>query len=167
SESRHSMQARSPPGKLDVFVSGTPEPQRVRPADVWRLAVPYWQSEERGRASLLLGGVITLTLSLVFILVQINDWNRAFYEALQDYDFAAFGPLLLRFSVLAALYIIGAVYKLYFTQMLEMRWRTWLTRRCVTTWLDRRVYYHLELEPHATDNPDQRIADDLRLFTSG
>jgi len=139
----------------------------VQVADVWRLAAPYWHSEERWRARMLLGGVVALTLGLVFILVQLNDWNREFYEALQNYDFAAFGPLLLRFSILAALYIIGAVYKLYFTQMLEMRWRAWLTQRCVTTWLERRVYYHLELEPGATDNPDQRIADDLRLFTSG
>jgi vitamin B12/bleomycin/antimicrobial peptide transport system ATP-binding/permease protein len=136
------------------------------PGAAWRLAAPYWRSEERWRARLLLILIVALTLGLVFILVLINDWNRQFYEALQNYDFAAFGPLLLRFAVLASLYIIGAVYKLYFTQMLEMRWRIWLTRRFLSTWLDNRVYYQLELDPRGTDNPDQRIADDLRLFTA-
>jgi putative ATP-binding cassette transporter len=132
----------------------------------WRLVAPYWQSEERWRARLLLGVIVALTLGLVFILVQLNEWNREFYEALQNHDFAAFGPLLLRFTAYASVYIIGAVYKLYFTQMLEMRWRVWLTRHFVTAWLSEHVYYHLELQPRGTDNPDQRIAEDLRLFTT-
>jgi vitamin B12/bleomycin/antimicrobial peptide transport system ATP-binding/permease protein len=136
------------------------------PGDAWRLAWPYWRSEERWRARLLLALIVALTLALVFILVLLNDWNRQFYEAIQDRDFAAFGPLLLRFSVLAALYIVGAVYKLYFTQMLEIGWRVWLTRQFVSSWLNYRVYYRLELDPGGTDNPDQRIADDLRLFTT-
>jgi putative ATP-binding cassette transporter len=134
--------------------------------DAWRLARPYWYSEERWSARLLLLLVVGLTLGQVGILVFLNDWNRLFYEALATYDFAAFGPLLLRFGILAGLYIIGAVYNLYFTQMLEIRWRVWLTRRFIRDWLDYRVYYRLELDPQGTDNPDQRIADDLRLFTT-
>jgi putative ATP-binding cassette transporter len=134
--------------------------------DAWQLVVPYWRSEERWQARLLLALIVALTLGLVYILVLLNDWNREFYQSLQSYNFAAFGPLLLRFSILAALYIVGAVYKLYFTQMLEMRWRVWLTRRFMSMWLDYRVYYRLELDPQGTDNPDQRIADDLRLFTT-
>jgi putative ATP-binding cassette transporter len=140
---------------------------RVHPnLDAWRLVFPYWQSEQRWRARALLGVIVALTVGGVVILVQINDWNRAFYEALQNYDFAAFGPLLLRFCVLAALYIVAAGYKQYFTQKLEMHWRTWLTQRFVTNWLHQRVYYHLELQPQGTDNPDQRIGEDLRLFTT-
>jgi vitamin B12/bleomycin/antimicrobial peptide transport system ATP-binding/permease protein len=134
--------------------------------DAWRLARPYWYSEERWPARLQLLLVVSLTLGQVAILVLLNDWNRLFYNALQTYDFAAFGPLLLRFGILAGLYIVGAVYSLYFTQRLEMRWRVWLTHRFVRDWLDYRVYYRLELQPGNTDNPDQRIADDLRLFTT-
>src|SRR5688500_7042356 len=84
--------------------------------DAWRLTAPYWRSEERWRARGLLALIVALTLGLVFILVLINDWNRQFYEALQDRNLPAFGPLLLRFCILATLFIIGAVYKLYFTQ---------------------------------------------------
>src|SRR5215471_2009092 len=135
-------------------------------AQAWQLAAPYWRSEERWRARILLALIVGLSLGLVFILVQLNDWNRQFYEALQNHDFAAFGPLLVRFGVYAALYITGAVYKLYFTQMLEMRWRVWLTKQFVGACLCHRVYPRPELEPRGTDNPHQRIAEDLRLFTS-
>jgi vitamin B12/bleomycin/antimicrobial peptide transport system ATP-binding/permease protein len=136
----------------------------VRPA--WQLILGYWRSEERWRARLLLAVIVGLTLGLVGLLVILNDWQREFYEALQNHDFAAFGPLLLRFTLLATLFIVGSVYKLYFTQMLEMRWRAWLTRRFLGDWLGRQAYYRLALENRATDNPDQRIAEDLRLFTS-
>lgn len=133
---------------------------------VWRLAAPYWSSEERWRARGLLAAIVGLTLGLVYILVLLNDWNRSFYNALEQRDFGAFQELLLRFSILAAIYITAAVYKLYFTQMLEMRWRAWLTQEYIRDWLQEQVYYRLELQSYGTDNPDQRIAEDLRIFAS-
>ena len=134
---------------------------------VWNLARPYWFSEERWRARGLLAAILALTLGLVYIAVLFNDWNREFYNALEQKNFADFKDLLLYFSFLAAVYIAAAVYKIYLTQMLEMRWRVWLTRQYLGDWLDKQVYYRLELGNHGTDNPDQRIADDLRLFTDG
>ncbi|HEY3111556.1 MAG TPA: ABC transporter ATP-binding protein/permease [Chloroflexota bacterium] len=132
----------------------------------WRLIIAYWwRSEERWRARLLLGLIVGLTLALVGILVFLNSWNREFYEALQNKDFGAFGPLLLRFTILVAIFILGSVYKLYWTQMLEMRWRAWLTRGFVESWLERQAYYRIALDNRASDNPDQRIAEDLRGFT--
>ncbi len=131
----------------------------------WRLAAPYWSSEERWRARLLLTTIVTLTLGLVFLTVQYNDWNRSFFEAIQDKDFESFGPLLLRFGVLAGLFIVGAVFRRYLMLMLQMRWRIWLTRRFLDGWLDNQVYYRLEVAKGNADNPDQRIADDLRMFT--
>src|SRR5262245_47541275 len=133
---------------------------------VWRLARPYWFSEERWRARLLLGAVVLLSLGLVYLLVLFNEWRRLFYNALEQRNYADFSALLLRFSILATLYIVAAVYRLYLRQMLEMRWRVWMTRRYVAAWMDKQVYYRLELEHHGTDNPDQRIAEDLRLVTS-
>jgi putative ATP-binding cassette transporter len=71
------------------------------------------------------------------------------------------------FCYLAALYIGAVVYETYLEQMLQMRWRIWLTKQYLGDWLGNQVYYRLELESRGTDNPDQRIAEDLRLFTSG
>jgi len=134
---------------------------------VWSLVSPYWRSDQRLIASGLLAAVVTLTLGSVYFSVLFNDWYRQFYDALEQRDLGSFQHLLLYFCVLAAINIVAAVYRLYLTQMLEMRWRTWLTHRYLRSWLSDDVYYRLELENRGTDNPDQRIAEDLRNFTTG
>ncbi len=133
--------------------------------DVWALAHPYWFSEERWSARGLLLIIIVLNLGIVGLEVLFNDFNRRFYNALQEYDAAAFLPLLARFTVIAVVWIVAVAYRLWLRQMLEMRWRRWMTDRYVERWLAGRHYYRLQLEGGATDNPDQRIADDMRLFT--
>jgi vitamin B12/bleomycin/antimicrobial peptide transport system ATP-binding/permease protein len=134
---------------------------------VWKLTRPYWRSEERWRARGLLAAILALTLGIVYINVLLNNWNREFYNSLEQKNYADFQALILYFCLLAAIYIAAAVYKLYLTQALEMRWRVWLTRQYLGEWLDKQVYYRLELANRGTDNPDQRIAEDLRLFTDG
>jgi putative ATP-binding cassette transporter len=130
----------------------------------WRLVAPYWSSEDRWSARLLLVVVVALTLGLVYVTVLYNDWNREFFEAIQNKDFESFGPLLIRFSILATVFIVGAVFRRYLTLMLQMRWRLWLTREFLNKWFDEHVYYRLEVGRDRADNPDQRIADDLRMF---
>jgi putative ATP-binding cassette transporter len=130
----------------------------------WSLAAPYWSSEERWQARAFLTVIVVLTLALVGLNVLYNEWNRNFFEAIQNKDFESFGPLLLQFGVLATLYILGAVFRLYLTQLLQMRWRIWLTHRYLDRWLHSQVFYRMELLNARTDNPDQRIAEDLRLF---
>jgi putative ATP-binding cassette transporter len=135
--------------------------------NVWKLAAPYWRSEEKWRAWALLASIVTLSLSTVYLLVLLNDWNRQFFNALEQKDERDFFVLLVYFCYLAALYIGAVVYETYLEQMLQMRWRIWLTKQYLGDWLGNQVYYRLELESRGTDNPDQRIAEDLRLFTSG
>ena len=62
--------------------------------DAWRLAAPYWRSEERGRAWLLLLSVIGLNLALVALNVLLSYWNREFFNALQARDADAFWQLM-------------------------------------------------------------------------
>ncbi len=133
--------------------------------EAWRLAKPYWVSEEKWSAWGLLLAVIVLNLGNVYISVRINEWNNAFYNALQKLDGGEFFHQLGVFCVLAALFIVMAVYALYLNQMLQIRWRRWLTRRYLGAWLTDRAYYQLEFKS-ATDNPDQRISEDLNQFTS-
>ncbi|HSD43111.1 MAG TPA: ABC transporter ATP-binding protein/permease [Burkholderiales bacterium] len=135
--------------------------------NVWKLTTPYWRSEEKWRAWGLLAAIVTLSLSTVYLLVLLNDWNRQFFNALEQKDERDFFVLLVYFCFLAALYIVAVVYETYLEQMLQMRWRIWLTKQYLDDWLGNQVYYRLELESRGTDNPDQRIAEDLRLFTSG
>jgi putative ATP-binding cassette transporter len=144
-------------------------------AEAWALARPYWTSEERARALGLLAAVVALNLSLVGMTVVLTYWQRAFYNALEQKDAATFWSLLLLggeaegiwfpgFCVVAAAYILIAVYQLYLRQALQIRWRRWLTERYLADWLADRAYYKIALTDPATDNPDQRIADDIRLF---
>jgi putative ATP-binding cassette transporter len=136
-------------------------------ARVWQLAAPYWRSEEKGMAWLLLGAIVGMTLAIVYMLVVFNDWYRLFYNALEQKQSEDFFVLLVYFCFLAAIYIVLSIYRTYLQQMLEVRWRIWLTKQYLGEWLSNRVYYRLELEHFGTDNPDQRIAEDLRAFTGG
>jgi vitamin B12/bleomycin/antimicrobial peptide transport system ATP-binding/permease protein len=130
----------------------------------WDLAKPYWVSSERTKGLALLAAVVGLTLGLVWINVELNYWNRAFYDAIQEKKIDDFYRLLGKFTVLAFAFIAAAVYRVYLQQMLQIEWRTWLNERYLDDWLRDRAYYRLQLLDRGTDNPDQRIADDLRLF---
>ncbi|MDQ7743552.1 ABC transporter ATP-binding protein/permease [Hydrogenophaga pseudoflava] len=139
---------------------------------VLALAVPYFNSEEKWKARGLLAAIIALNLAAVYMLVLLNEWNRVFYDALQNKDQVTFWRELGRFTYLAFGFIIIAVYRFYLRQVLEMRWRTWMTKHYLDRWLSNKAFYQLELHRFAKDtdappdNPDQRIAEDLNLFTS-
>ena len=132
--------------------------------DVWYLTKSYWQSEEKKKAFFLLACIIALTLGIVFMLVQLNTWNNSFYSALQNYDAEKIFSELIHFSWLAAIYIILAVYSYYLQQTLILNWRRWLTTRFIDIWLKNKTYYNLQMFGKDTDNPDQRISEDVRQF---
>ena len=131
------------------------------------MAAPYWRSEDRWAARGLLVVVVALNLGIVYLNVLLNQWNNGFYNALQDKNYAVFVHQLVRFSWLAGFYIVVAVYQLYLNQMLQIRWRRWLTERYLQAWLADGAYFRMQLAAGETDNPDQRIAEDLQLFVSG
>jgi putative ATP-binding cassette transporter len=135
--------------------------------EAWAIAWPYWFSEDRWAARGLLLVVVLLNLGIVYINVLLNQWNNTFYNALQDKDYTVFIHQIIRFSWLAGLYIAVAVYQLYLNQMLQIRWRRWLTERYLGAWLTDGAYYRMQLVAGETDNPDQRIAEDVRLLISG
>lgn len=132
--------------------------------DVWYLTKSYWQSEEKKKAFFLLGCIIVLTLGVVYMLVLLNQWNNSFYSALQNYDAKKIFDELIHFSWLAAIYILLAVYSYYLQQTLILNWRRWLTTRFIDIWLQNKTYYNLQMFGKDTDNPDQRISEDVRQF---
>lgn len=132
--------------------------------DVWYLTKSYWTSEEKLKAFGLLGIIIALTLGIVYMLVLLNEWNNSFYNALQNYQTDMIFDGLLRFSWLAAIYIILSVYSYYLQQTLILHWRRWMTVQFLDIWLKNKTYYQLQMFGEDTDNPDQRISEDIRLF---
>ncbi len=133
-------------------------------ATVWRISSPYFRSEDRRTGGLLLAAVIVIELSIVGLTVLLNSWNANFYNALQDKDWGAFVYQLGYFSILASVFVGLAVYQLYLNQWLQIRWRRWLTRSYLENWMAGSTHYRMQLLGDAADNPDQRIADDIRLF---
>ncbi|MEO8142884.1 MAG: ABC transporter ATP-binding protein/permease [Betaproteobacteria bacterium] len=133
-------------------------------ATLWALTKPYWVSEKRGTGLILLATVVGLALMGVWLEVQFNTWNREFYNTFESKDQQEFFRQLGTFTLLAIIYIVNGVYRTYFQQMLMIEWRSWMTDRYLADWLKDRAYYRLQLLDKGTDNPDQRIADDLNAF---
>ena len=153
---------------------------------VWHLSAPYFRSsDERWKARGLLAAIVALNLGAVYMLVQINEWNRVFFDALQNKNQDVFWTQLGRFTYLAMIFIVIAVYRFYLTQLLQVRWRAWMTRDLMHRWLGGQAFYRMELqrytgepEPATTDaglpqpgqrvpdNPDQRLQEDVNLFTT-
>ncbi len=133
-------------------------------ATIWRLAAPYYRSEDRWAGRLLLGAVIAIELSLVAIQVILNQWYNRFYNTLQDRNFSAFASAILFFCVLAGIYTVLQVYQNYLNQWLQIRWRRWMTQTYLQQWLNTANHYRMQLLGDAADNPDQRIAEDIRMF---
>jgi putative ATP-binding cassette transporter len=132
--------------------------------DFWALFRPYWFSEERVIARLLLFAILGLALGMVYMNVQINEWQNLFFNTLQDKNKPEFYRQILRFALLAGVWIVMNVYSLYLTQLLQVRWRRWLTDKYLKDWLTDRTYYPMAISGSQADNPDQRIAEDLKIF---
>jgi vitamin B12/bleomycin/antimicrobial peptide transport system ATP-binding/permease protein len=134
-------------------------------ATIWRLSAPYYRSEDRWAGRLLLGAVVAIELSVVAITVALSYWYNGFYNALQNRDWQSFITYILIFCALASVYTILVVYQNYLNLWLQIRWRRWLTQTYLRQWLNTANHYRMQLLGDAADNPDQRIADDLQMFT--
>lgn len=137
---------------------------RATLATVWRIAAPYFRSEDKWAGRGLLAAVIVIELSLVAIDVLVNQWQNRFYRSLQDYDWDAFVREISIFVGLAFSFVALAVYKLYLNQWLQIRWRQWLTKHYLGEWLEGATHYRMQLRGEAADNPDQRMTEDVKTF---
>ncbi len=148
-------------------------------SDAWRLALPYFRSEEKWAARGLLLLIVAMNLMLVGANVVLNYWNGAFFDSLQNKNLELFMQLLFSYRTgdagfmpgfvpIVAVLIPISIYRTYLNQLLQIRWRRWLTDHLTTDWLSDRAYYTISLTADpaglGTDNPDQRIAEDLRKY---
>lgn len=132
--------------------------------NLWHLTKGYWQSDEKYKASLMLIGIIVMNLLQVYVLVLLNKWYNSFYTALQEYNNEAIIWSVKEFCLIASAHVALNVFAFYLRKWLQMNWRTWMTHKYIKDWLTARTYYLLQVFEKNTDNPDQRISDDIRLF---
>ena len=131
---------------------------------LWRLVGPYWSSDDKWAGRGLLAAVIGLNLGLIAINVRFNTWNNDFYNAVQEFNENEFYKQIAIFTGLALVFVLVSVYQLYLNQMLQIRWRRWLTRKYLGAWLGEQRFYRLQVSNGEADNPDQRIGEDINLF---
>ncbi|MDO4937430.1 MAG: ABC transporter ATP-binding protein/permease [Sutterellaceae bacterium] len=132
----------------------------------WQLIRPFWtQSEGRKAAMFLLLVVIALSLSSVWFSVRLNEWNGAFFNAIQKLDGPTIYSLLGDFILIVSAFVVVLVYTDWLQKKLIIDWRTWMTKNVCARWLssDSR-HYRLQLESLQPDNPDQRIAEDINIL---
>ena len=137
---------------------------RATLAIVWRIATPYFRSEDKWAGRGLLAAVIAIELALVGNDVLVNQWRNRFYNALQENDWDGFVREMIVFIVLATVSVVLGVYQLYLNQWLQIRWRKWMTTKYLGEWLHDANHYRMQLQGDAADNPDQRMSDDVKLF---
>lgn len=132
----------------------------------WRLVRPFWtRSPRRFGAMVLLAVIIAMSLSTVWFSVQLNEWNGKFFNAIQQLDGDTIYSLLGDFIVIVGAFIVVLVYAEWLTKKLVIEWREWMTEDCLERWLSADArHYRLQLAGLQPDNPDQRIAEDIRLL---
>ena len=133
-------------------------------ATVWRIASPYFNSEDKWAGRILLATLIAMELVSVGLDVLINQWRNRFYTAMQDKDWSTFKRELLVFTLIATASVVLQIYQLYLNQWLQIRWRNWMTGKYLREWMRGGNHYRMQLAGDAADNPDQRITDDVKLF---
>jgi len=164
----HAKPASPPATAATTAATTQPVLNRASRAEIWSLIRPFWVSEEKWKAWTLLLAIIALNLGMVYINVRLNSWNRDMYDVLQSRDYVQFKALLWQFSWLAFIFVAIAIYSVYLKQALQIRWRYWMSERYLGRWLAHRAYYRIEQgqQGRLSDNPDQRIAEDLQALTS-
>ncbi|WP_194164510.1 ABC transporter ATP-binding protein/permease [Microvirga thermotolerans] len=132
--------------------------------DVWLLARPYWQSEEKAYARRMLALLLAIKFATIWICVQQNHWYADFYAAIESRELGRFLKEVGIFGLIATGFVGSLVYSHWVAESLKLRWRDWLVRRYTEDWLSNRAYYRLQLGETEAVNPDQRIVEDLGLF---
>src|SRR5436305_6787440 len=128
------------------------------------LALPYFRSEDRRRARLLLAGVIGAELGLVYVAVTVIQWNARFFNALEARDCNGFTRVMIIFGFITIGAIASTASQYYFGQTLQIRWRRWLTERYVAIWMAEGRHYRIRFVDNTVDNIHLRIANDVLLF---
>ena len=130
----------------------------------FRLALPYFRSEERWRAIGLLLGVIGSELFVVYVAVKVTDWNAAFFNGIEKRDWDAVQFQLGVFLLITLGAILSGMGQYWFGQTLIIRWREWMTRRYVDLWMAEGRHYRIRFVDQSVDNIHLRIANDVLMF---
>jgi putative ATP-binding cassette transporter len=153
-------------------ISATPAPPQAAldrrfARRLFELLRIYWVSDDARRGGVLLAGAVALELLTVYANVQIADGQRRVLDALQDRQASLFFERVGLYVLIVVGFLFASTYRVWLRQRLEIRWRRVLTDHFLAQWMDAQAYCQVELRPgDAVDNPDQRVAEDVRNFVA-
>jgi putative ATP-binding cassette transporter len=147
----------------------------------WRISGAYFKGRQSLSVWALFASLLLLTLVAVRINVLLSYYANDLLSALQvtfqgnapgsdsarDTGIHGFWSTLGVFAVLAGCFVVRLLADLYLTQRFIMRWRIWLSRRFIGDWLGDFAYFRSQFSRRPIDNPDQRIQQDIDVFTTG
>jgi len=133
---------------------------------LWRLTKPYWTSSDAPKGAALIGSAIALELGTVYASVVLSQWQRQIFDELQSKAMASFFRTVGIFFAIALGFVLVSTYRIYVRAVLQIRWRRWLTDHLLERWMDTQAYCEIELNRKSTDNPDQRIAEDVNNYVA-
>ena len=131
----------------------------------WTIAKSYWSSEDKWRARGLLLAVIILSLGYTGLSVLLNNKRGVLISALSAHDEARFWQTILVFTGTLVVYAPLYAGYVYLRDRLGVEWRQWLTGNLIDRYFQNRAFYNLNYAEANIDNPDQRIAEDIKSFT--
>lgn len=135
-------------------------------SDLWSLLKPYWVSEEKKIAWILLLLNFICVFGEVGAGVGFNHFHKIFFDALQEFDRSAILYSIYYFLFVRLMLLISLSGSVYFSGLLSIRWRQWLTHQYLQKWLHNHNHYHMQILGNSIDNPDQRISEDLENFAT-
>src|SRR5258708_17012449 len=129
-------------------------------------ALPFWSAEHkwmnRGRLAL----IAVLTVAQVAVQVGLNSWSARLYNAIEGRHLEAFLELIVEFVLFLVASILVFSITLYTKRRLQFAWRVWITKNTLSVWMAQGRHYQLGLiVGEHDDNPDGRIAEDIRVTT--
>lgn len=130
-----------------------------------KLAGAYWISREKHRARSLTLMLALLTLAQVGLAIWTNYWNRALFDALDRRSLSALLEQVGTFALIFVLTMLVTAVHLSVKRRLQLAWRRWLTGRLIGNWMNDAHHYRLMHTAGEHDNPDGRIAEDVRIAT--
>lgn len=134
--------------------------------NVWTLSKDFFLGEMKWYAFAMLLGALVFEAGFVYILVKVAHWSRDIYNALDNLDYKAFIELMYRYVYLFIAILLVSAIKVFIALSLMLKWREWMTSRYLDKWLNKASYYGCKLIGNEVDNPDQRISEDVKNFTS-
>ena len=157
----------SEPVKLRERYHGSDSlPLKVSIRAAWHMIKLYWGSKDSAYAWFLLSLIVILTSGAIYLATAINKWYKDFWDTMQNYDLDGFKTQLLLFVILATIHVLISVYNTFLRSKLVIVWRKWFTASVLHDYLNSDTYYKIQLLDSKTENPDQRIADDLGMFVT-